>query len=161
MCAILDNSVVGKVFGQHDSEMGQESAGQKFFEWITSGKGSLVVGGKLRDELDGSSDFRKWWQEAGRAGRVTVLDDSRERKVTDKTRELIDQKACKSNDHHIIVLAQISGARFLYSDDAALHVDFKDKRLIDNPRGVVYSTQKDDTFTSSRRRMLSRKVCRI
>lgn len=155
MCAILDNSVVGKVFKNRNSE-----AGKKFFEWINSGKGSLVVGGKLRDELEGTSNFRLWWQQAIEAGQVRKLDDSKERRIKDKTEELIDQGVCRSDDHHVIALAQISGVHFLYSDDADLQADFKNRNLIDNPRGVVYSTQKSDTFTPGHRRMLSGKVCR-
>ena len=37
--------------------------------------------------------------------------------------------SCRSNDPHVIALAQINGARLLYSNDEALQKDFGDKRL--------------------------------
>lgn len=46
--------------------------------------------------------------------------------------------ALKSDDPHIIALAQVSGARLLCSRDKALHQDFLAKELIDKPRGSVY-----------------------
>ena len=47
MCAILDANVAGQVFGT-----GRPPAGAKFFEWIDSGRGRLVIGGRLRRELE-------------------------------------------------------------------------------------------------------------
>ena len=45
----------------------------------------------------------------------------------------------QSDDSHVIALARASGARLLYTGDTALIADFKDKRLIDKPRGRIYS----------------------
>ena len=53
MCAILDANVAGQVFGVERS-----AAGQAFFEWIDSGRGRLVIGGRLRRELDRNLAFR-------------------------------------------------------------------------------------------------------
>ena len=47
-----------------------------------------------------------------------------------------------SNDAHVIALAQVSGARLLYSNDSDLQDDFKDKSLIDSPRGRIYTTER-------------------
>lgn len=154
MCAILDNSVVHKVFEEDRSE-----AGGAFFDWITSGNGSLVVGGKLLEELNGTIAFRKWRAQAIRAGRIKLVKD---RDVEDKTELLIREEQCRSNDQHVIALAQVSGARLLYSDDGNLHADFKNDRLIGHPRGVVYSTKNSDNFTRAHRRLLGRTgICRI
>lgn len=46
MCAIVDASVMGEVFGPKPAP-----AGKVFFEWLNSGNGRLVVGGKLLLEL--------------------------------------------------------------------------------------------------------------
>ena len=43
-----------------------------------------------------------------------------------------------SNDFHIIALAQLAGARMLYSRDRELHQDFRNSKLVDRPRGKVY-----------------------
>ena len=45
---------------------------------------------------------------------------------------------CKSNDAHVIALARVSGARVLCTQDSELEDDFKDRTLIDSPRGSIY-----------------------
>jgi hypothetical protein len=49
----------------------------------------------------------------------------------------VNIKRCKSDDPHIIALAQISGARLLCSHDEGLANDFTNVELI-KPRGKVY-----------------------
>ena len=69
--------------------------------------------------------------------------------------------ACKSNDEHVIALAQVSGARLLYSGDGDLRKDFKNKELIDHPRGKVYSTEENSRFLPGHKRLLGQKnLCR-
>ncbi|SPE26752.1 hypothetical protein SBA3_1300008 [Candidatus Sulfopaludibacter sp. SbA3] len=46
-----------------------------------------------------------------------------------------------SNDHHVLALAITSGARTLATLDNELAQDFKNKNIIDNPRGSVYRDQ--------------------
>ena len=152
MCAILDADVVNKVFGKNRPE-----AGKAFFEWIDSGNGSLVTGGKLHRELTHTHTFQEWWKQAALSGRIKQFNDQ---KIDDRAKEL--KGLCKSNDPHIIALAQISGARFLYSNDGNLHKDFKNKKLISNPKGTIYSTKKCDDFTPDHRKLLRRSgICRI
>ncbi len=80
MCSILDASVVGEVFGSNSSE-----AAKKFFDWIDSGKGRLVTGGKVLRELNKNSNFRVWRKEATSAGRVR---EANENEVNAKTEKL-------------------------------------------------------------------------
>ncbi len=47
MCAIVDANVMHEVFGSN-----LQSAGEQFFNWIEKGTKRLVVGGKLREELE-------------------------------------------------------------------------------------------------------------
>ena len=70
--------------------------------------------------------------------------------------KLLQEERCRSNDTHVIALAQISGARLLYSNDKDLHVDFKNKRLIDEPRGKIYSTNEDKGFHKLPREIIKR-----
>ena len=153
MCAILDASVVHKVFGDNLSE-----AGRKFFEWLNTGKGKLVVGGRLLQELEKTYASREWLKQALLAGRAVRFDDHR---IGSETSALKRAGSCRSNDPHVIALARISGVRFLYSDDQALQRDFRDRTLIDNPRGIIYSTSRSDNFKSTHRRLLGRKkICK-
>lgn len=155
MCAILDADVVGLVFTSRATEAENESASKRFFDWVDSGPGSLVAGGKLLSELDRNSNFQKWRKRAVSAGRITILD-----------RVGVNQKACqvaphcKSDDPHVIAVALISNARFLYSNDDYLQKDFRNPNLVNNPRGSVYSTRLGETFTPNHRQLLKRNLCK-
>ena len=82
--------------------------------------------------------------------------------VDTQTEELKDDGEYKSDDPHILALAQVSGVRLLYTNDRPLHGDFGNKRLIDNPRGKVYSTLKNKNFTNIHRALLRRKdLCQV
>lgn len=153
MCAILDANVAGQVFG-----MDRSPAARAFFDRIDSGRVRLVVGGRLRRELDRISAFGDWRRQAVLAGRVTLLNDEA---VDDRATELGRENACRSNDEHVIAVAQLGGARLLYSNDGDLQKDFRDKALIDQPRGKVYSTRTRDDVTPTHRRLLAnRNLCR-
>lgn len=150
MCAIVDANVIHEVFGSSRNE-----AGKRFFDWISSGKGRLVAGGQLIGELYGSSaGFRVWAQEAVLAGNMKI---ENENQVVTRTRALGKTGQCISDDPHIIALAQVSGARLLYSNDKDLQRDFKDKRLIDNPRGKIYTTAQRADYSSTHRNLLARR----
>ena len=43
-----------------------------------------------------------------------------------------------SDDPHVLTVAQMSGTRLLYSNDGDLHQDFKNRGLVNNPRGNIY-----------------------
>ena len=155
MCAIVDANVVSEVFGSN-----LPPAGEKFFDWLNKGSGRLIVGGKLLEELEqGSADFRRWGQEAQLAGRMSIANKS---EVDARTEQIRSEGAIRSDDPHVIALAQVSGARLLYSNDGNLQQDFKNKKLIDDPRGKVYSTSGGRSFQRSHDRLLKDKnLCRL
>jgi len=125
MCGILDANAAGKVF----KEKGQ------FFDWFNEGIGRLVAGGRLLEELDEISEFRAWRVQARLAGRIRILNTIEVNKEASRV-----AKDCKSDDPSVIAVARIGGARLLHSFDKNLQQDFKNKKLIDNPRGKVYTT---------------------
>lgn len=154
MCAIVDASVVHEVFGPD-----QSPAGRKFRNWIDQGSMRLVAGGKVLEELDAHGHFRQWRAIAVQTGKIRIV--SRER-MDARMRELQDADSCTSDDEHVISLAQLSGARLLYSNDIALRNDFKKKVLLDRPRGKVYSTRTSPAFGGSHRRLLAdSNLCRV
>ena len=149
MCgAILDKDVVSQVFAKRQE--GRPSAGVEFHNAIHRGLG-LVVGGHLLTELDQNTSFREWRTVAVKVGRVRIVPASN---VDELANELRMQEVCVSNDEHVIALAQISGARLLYSNDRNLHADFRNKRLIDEPRGKVYTTRRQRDYTSVHQQLL-------
>ncbi len=137
MCAIVDTNVANEVFGSSPCP-----AGEKFLDWINKGSGRLVVGGKLLKELEsGSPCFRNWATQAISSGTMRIVNRGR---VDARTVELREEQTLKSDDPHVIALAQLSGARLLYSNDGDLQKDFKNKILIDNLEGKVYSTDEEN-----------------
>ena len=149
MCEILDANVIHQVFRSD-----RPPADAEFFKWLNAGRGSLVVGGKLLQELSKNGNFSQWLQQARLAGRVKSFNDA---EVNDRTEKLKQEGLCRSNDEHVIALAQISKARLLYTNDKDLQQDFKDKKLIDRPRGKVYSTRCSKDFQATHQRLLGRK----
>lgn len=155
MCAIVDANAVGELW-----DSGSSAAGQGFRRWVEGPNGRLVVGGQLRQEL-GSSNAARWLQELDRSDRLTRVDDSRVDRRAAKLRSVpaSDPRLCSSDDHHVIALAQISGARLLFSNDKDLHKDFKNRQLIDHPSGTVYSTWASKDLTRHRKEQLRRHKC--
>ena len=154
MCAILDADVAHQVFGKR-----RPPAGEAFFAWINSGGIRLVAGGKLLEELDNDARFRIWRQQAVQAGRILIFSVH---EIEARMAELQDAGACQSNDLHVLALAQVSGARLLYSNDLSLHQDFENRDLISRPRGKIYSTHAGGQIQDSHRRLLrTNDLCRV
>ena len=129
-----------------------------FLEWLESPRGQLVIGGRLRTELNRNERLLGWLKSATRFGRVrTVSDDD----VDERAKRLRREGICTSNDEHVLALALVSGARLLYTNDNALIADFKNREIIADPRGRVYTTAKGAAVTSAHRRLLAaRDLCR-
>lgn len=148
MCAIVDANIANEVFGAN-----RIAAARKFFDWLNTGAGILIAGGELLNELN-ITKYREWVKQARLSGKLKVVDYQA---VEARTTKLYNKKECKSDDHHVIALAQVSGARLLYTNDGDLIEDFKNKKLIDKPRGRVYTTNESEQFTASQRKLLARK----
>lgn len=148
MCAIVDANVASQLVGTNRPE-----AGIRFLDYVQDGRLMLVVGGKLRQELD-QTPMGKFIQEAILAEKARSVED----KIVDqRTGEIERSKKCASDDPHIIALAQISGARLLFTNDKDLQQDFKDQIK----QGRIYTTLKYDRFHSSHRGLLNRSdLCR-
>jgi hypothetical protein len=104
---------------------------------IFSGALKLAYGGRLRTEYLKSDAIRRILRVLDGSGKARAYPDN---VITDEIAKIKRTKVCISNDFHIIALAKVSGARLLCSGDKPLHCDFKNKTLLDNPRGLVYQT---------------------
>ena len=94
MCAIVDASVAFEVFGRK-----RTLAGIRFRDWLDDGRGQLVVGGRVLDELVRNRNFERWLLEARRmSGRVRQIGGARIRHTrpdghfTAEHRALLDAK---------------------------------------------------------------------
>ena len=157
MCTIVDANAAHEVFGSSDEQ--PTGAGEGFFRWLNSGKGKLVVGGKkLEEELDRVPKFRMWASQAQLSGRLI----SKERDSIDREAKKIKENSIlQSDDSHIIALAQVSGARLLFSNDRDLQKDFKNPVIINEPRGKIYSTSENKNFTKDKRELLEHHRCKV
>ena len=145
---IIDNDVRDEVFGDAES-----AAGSYMLDWLTTGPGRLVVGGKLRRELGDSRAFGTWLRTALRVGRVVDVGDS----AVDAESEALERRGvCRSNDFHVLALARKSKARLLFTNDRRLQQDFRDPRIVARPRGIVYTTRNGTAITAVHRHLLSR-----
>lgn len=152
MCAIVDANVASHLMGRNLPE-----AGARFLDYIESGRLTIVVGGKLRQELF-QTPLRTFIQQAILAEKARSVEDV---EVDRQAGEIEQSGECVSDDPHIIALARISGARLLYTNDRDLQQDFKNPSLIDRPRGRIYTTLRSEQFRSSHRDLLNRNdLCR-
>ncbi len=117
----------------------------------------MVVGGKLRAELGMIGSFCEWQKQAVLAGRIKNENDA---VVNERARELTRRNVCSSNDQHVIALANVSGARLLYTNDGDLQKDFKNHKLIKKPRGKIYSAQAQADFGRVHGDLLEANTCR-
>lgn len=147
MCAIIDKDVLHQSFGDQKTQ-----AGLEFREWLNH-RGSLLIGGRLAQELDQNRAFRSWRAQATLAGRIRAIDDDA---VDSREAALKASADLKSNDAHVIAVAQLGGARLLFSNDGKLHRDFKNQALVG---GKVYSTRQGGELRESHRRLLRTSVC--
>ena len=128
MCLIVDNDVGQTFFSSQ--------RGDPYFpalNWIRRRDGKLVVGGRLWIKEYHGTQRANLVQSLEQAGRAIIYPAS----VVDAEEDTV-RDACKSNDTHVIALARVSGARVLCTKDSDLEADFKDRTLIDSPRGSIY-----------------------
>ena len=149
MCAIVDNDVRDQVFGSNS----QSPAGRFFLDWLSDGRGRLVVGGQLLRELNDSGDFKRWLQTALRRNSALAFDDDQ---VDAETEAIRTRQICRSNDKHVLALARVSGARLLFTNDRVLQDDFRNRRIIPNPRGRIYTTVEHSDIRPTHRDLLNR-----
>jgi hypothetical protein len=139
LCVIVDASVAGLVFPvPHKADF------VPLWGWIEKSAGKLVYGGRVTDELLRLPNVRRRLAEMKRSGRALECsrqDVDKQEKAVRKTR------LCRSNDFHVIALAQVSGARILCAEDHDLETDFKNPQLLPTPwRGQIYKKARDQNL---------------
>lgn len=151
MCAIVDANVRDEVFSQES----QSDAGRFFYQWLMGeGGGALVAGGLLLEELSRSIKFQRVFSNRLLAGRARHIEKD---VIETEVRDLRRLQDCSSDDEHVLALARVSGARLLYTNDRALQRDFRNQRLINDPRGRVYTTLRQRGVTKTHRDLLQRR----
>ena len=105
-------------------------------EALQDGKAKLVWGGKkLVNEYKLNGVAWRALLQLDRAGRAHMANHA----LVDAEQQFVEQEfELASDDPHILALARVSGARLLCSRDQALHQDFGNRKIINQPRGNVY-----------------------
>ena len=131
MCIIVDTNKLGDLLADPVSE-----DSRPIHDWLRRGKGSIVYStdGRFAKEIRGRARARLAVYE--QAGRATKIPGSR---FVDDEHDLKTHANLRSDDPHVLALARAAGVRLLYTADSDLISDFTDKRVIDRPRGKVYS----------------------
>lgn len=133
MCIIVDANKLGTFLA--DSP---DADSEPIHRWLghRNAKGVLVysTGGKFGAEL--GLQARKKLFVYVQAGKAHLIPPHR---FADDADQLQASGKLRSDDPHVLALARASGARLLYTADGDLIADFKDRDLIDSPRGKIYS----------------------
>jgi hypothetical protein len=128
MCVIIDNDTYHRVLtNTPDAEY------VPMHDWLFSGKGKLIYGGKLAKELCGHGDVVKILITLRQTGRAILIDEKKIEAVILKL-----PNCCRSNDKHVLGLAIAGGSRLLCTHDDLLKKDFTDSNIIMKPRGKIY-----------------------
>ncbi len=135
MCLIIDTNRIGTFLASppHPDTL-------PIHRWLTKQGGMIVysVAGEFGEELSSTAKSRLF--ALSQAGRARLVPAGR---VTDELERLQQSPELQSDDPHVLALARASGTRLLYTGDRKLMDDFRDKRIIDNPRGKIYSGQQN------------------
>jgi hypothetical protein len=141
VCLIVDNSVRDRVFFKSDDN--------DFRDLHSCLKGNvrpvvkIIYGGQLRREYLQRKDMMEQLAALDRKGQAKIIRDA---EVDKETTVVKASRLCRSNDEHIIALARVARVRLLAAGDNSLKRDFKNKALIDDPRGKVYDRRSHDAL---------------
>ena len=129
MCIIVDANRLGIFLRDPPDE---DAA--PIHKWLSAGRGSIVYsdGGGFTKEVQGRA--RERLLQYSRAGTARFV--PKEQFVDDQNAL---QGRTRSDDPHVLAPARAAGVRLLYTGDAKLMADFKNRELIRGPRGKVYS----------------------
>lgn len=134
MPLIIDNNRIS----DFSKSNGKPLAAQEIFRYIHNNKNKirLAICRALMDEIKKGANMLALYAECDRLG---ILVWPKEEEYTLEL-NLLSRIPHDSNDLHILALARATSSRLLYSDDTALIKDFKNKLLIDNPRGKAFQS---------------------
>ena len=131
MCIIVDASRMGDFINpKHD-----DSAPIR--KWLQNG-GKLVfsTGGGFTYEVGASKKYKQKLVEYLRSGRAVLIPCE---KFASDEEFLKNSNLLNSNDPHVLALARYTGTRLLFTGDSQFIQDFKNSKVINKPRGKVYS----------------------
>ena len=147
MCLVLDTNMFGKFLKKADKDM------QPIYSWLNKGRGKIIYTkhASYYQELAQSQNMLRWLDDAQQSGQSRLVDLKKVEQAASKLRNKIKNGSLqlKSNDIHILALAQASRVKLLCSDDRGLHADFTNPQIVG---GKVYQNQ-------GHKRLLTKDLC--
>ena len=141
MCLIVDASVVNELVAN------KTKRSKVFLEFQSKRRIRIATCSDLKKEHKGNTAVIDFFR---RIKQNNLLDDIDDEQI-DAEKDLVAKAAQpKSNDLHVLALARISGARVIATDDRALQEDIGNKKLLDAPRGKVFSNENQRHLFSGR-----------
>ena len=131
MCIIVDANRLGAFLSDPASE---DAAPIR--DWLDRRGGRIVysTGGAFDNELGHLTRAKlRTYAQAGKAQLVPA------HRFAEDERSLRERTDLRSDDPHVLALARRTHVRLLYTGDQDLMADFKNRRLINHPRGKIYS----------------------
>lgn len=129
MCLIIDSNLVHAVFPL------PSPAFSPVHNALLTGRARIVYGGQLTREYRQIRSFWRLLLQLDRQGRARQVSDNHVHAETERIRR---SGLCCSDDAHILALARVGRVRLLCSEDNNLTTDFRNHRILANPRGNVY-----------------------
>jgi hypothetical protein len=148
LCVIVDASVAGRVFS-----VPYEADFVPLWDWLEKKDGKLVYGGRLAQELNRLPHARRRLAEMKRSGRAL---ECLRQDVDAEERAVGKLRLCRSNDHHVVALARLSGARVLCTNDRNLEADFTNRQLVPAPKAKIYKVASHKTMLKHNRKCIGR-----
>ncbi len=152
MCLIVDTCEAALVLGA--------KSGGRYADLhdaiVARGTARLVIGGRLKEEYYAMKRYLPILTELRDAGRLRILPHN---EVERATADFAELARCRSNDQHVLAVAQIGGVRLLVSADADLRQDFTDGAVL-SPPGYLYSERNHRTLIERHCRGCSAKSLR-
>ena len=134
MCLIVDINVAEAVLLQ-DNDPDFQDLHRHLFT-TKAPPAQLVYGGRLTEEYEVNRDIRRILRVLDQAGRTRIVSND----LIETECQVLEQLGVyESNDVHILALARAGKVRLLCTRDKALQNDFRNKAILDNPRGKVYT----------------------
>ena len=142
MCVVLDSNKIGD-FLKPKPDM------KPIHNWLENKNGKLVYSNhpKIEKEIKSHRGMFSFLREKRRSGRAKMV----ERELVEEEITTIKAKAnkqrykLKSNDIHIVALAEVSATKLLCSKDKNLHKDFK--KVIDG--GHIYQKKNHEKLLTA------------
>lgn len=129
MCLILDANKYSDFLNPNNQDM------KPVRDWVENLRGKIAYAPtqKMESELNEHKKMRKKFDDFRQAGRIKLFSKDKVQSAMKNLQNL------KSDDPHIIALAQVSGVKLLVSGDTNLHKDFSNRNLI--KKGSIYQTK--------------------